>query len=105
MSIDNVKEVEKHGISARGKKEYLAFLQGKPLTMRQRVLANCYQCNAWYGDGRKDCEMADNCTLHVYMPYRKGGAVKLAKPVSEEVRERMRKMREKKGHKTDSIAA
>ncbi len=88
MAIDSAKEVQRHGLAAKGKKEYLKFIRGENLTMKQRVLANCYQCTGMYTDGKKDCEMEDNCTLHVFMPYRKGGVVK--RKVSEETRAKLR---------------
>ena len=67
--------VEKNGTAARGKREYLAFLRGKRLTLEQRVLANCYECTGMYADGREDCGQIETCVFHVYMPYRKNGAV------------------------------
>ena len=67
--------IEKNGTAARGKREYLAFLRGEHLTLEQRVLANCYECTGMYSDGREDCRQAEACVFHVYMPYRKNGAV------------------------------
>ena len=57
MATTNIEWVEKNGTAARGKREYLAFLRGQHLTMKQRVLANCYQCTGMYTDGREDCEV------------------------------------------------
>ncbi|MGD0233346.1 MAG: hypothetical protein ABSC55_02295 [Syntrophorhabdales bacterium] len=75
MSI-NMQWVEKNGTAARGKREYLAFLRGEHLTLKQRVLANCYECTGMYTDGREDCDQMETCVFHVYMPYRKNGAMK-----------------------------
>lgn len=80
----------------------LAFLKGEILTMRESILANCYQCTGFYLDGRKDCEVG-GCPLHLFMPYRKGGAVKVRK-VSEETKAKMRKAREGKARKSDFAA-
>ncbi len=96
--MTEIEAIEKHGITARGKKEYLAFLRGENLTMKQRMLANCYQCTGRYADGREDCEM-DGCTFHVYMPYRKGGTMKV-RVMSEETKAKMRKARQRGSVKT-----
>ena len=97
----NVEWVEKNGTTARGKREYLAFLQGQHLTMKQRVLANCYECTGMYTDGREDCEIA-TCTFHVYMPYRKDGAVKV-RTVSEETKAKLREARLQRGENIKSV--
>ena len=80
MMTSGVEWVERNGTSARGKREYIGFLRGQHLTMKQRVLANCYECTGMYTDGREDCE-TETCAFHVYMPYRKNGAVKRENPV------------------------
>ena len=92
-------EAREHG--AR-KARMIGFFRGEALTMKESILANCYQCAGFYMDGRKDCEV-EGCPLHVFMPYRKGGAVKVRK-VSEETKAKMRKAREWKAQKTDSVA-
>ena len=102
MTTTSMEWIEKDGAAARGKREYLRFLRGQHLTMKQRVLANCYQCTGMYTDGREDCEI-ETCAFHVYMPYRKNGAVKVRK-VSEETKAKMRKAREQKAQKIDSVA-
>ena len=100
MSTTDISWIEKHGITAQGKREYIAFLKGQTLTMKQRILANCYQCTGFYTDGRKDCEIED-CPLHVYMPFRKGGVMK-TRTVSEETKAKLREARQGKGPKIDS---
>lgn len=99
MSTTSTEWIEKHGTTARGKKEYLAFLRGENLTMKQRVLANCFQCVGFYTDGKKDCEM-EECTFHVYMPYRKSGVMK-TKTMSEEMKTKLREGRERKAAKIE----
>jgi len=102
MTTTSIEWIKKHGSTARGKRELIGFLGGEALTTKERILANCYQCAGFYMDGRKDCE-AEGCPLHVFMPYRKGGAVKVRK-VSEETKVKMRKARERKAQKIDSVA-
>lgn len=65
MKTDSIK---KHGIKAQGKKEILKYLKGNRLTLRQAILAKCYDCMAFYADGRNDCKDAD-CPLYPFMPY------------------------------------
>jgi hypothetical protein len=66
MRIDDVQSWKDY----RGKKELLKHLSGETLTPKQAVIANCYQCNAGYVDGRVDCETT-TCPLYGHMPYRK----------------------------------
>lgn len=54
---------------ARGRKEFMTHLSGKPLTLKQAVLAKCYDCMAGYTDGKVDCGIM-NCPLYQWMPYR-----------------------------------
>ncbi len=102
MVTTSIQWIKKHGSTARGKRELIAFFKGETLTMKESVLANCYQCTGFYMDGRKDCEV-EGCPLYVFMPYRKGGAIKVRK-VSEETKAKMRKARERKAQKIDSVA-
>jgi len=39
--------------------------------MRQMILAKCYECMAYYGDGKIDCKIP-LCPLYPLMPFRKG---------------------------------
>lgn len=66
MNLDDVKTWADYP----GKKEYLAILSGKPVTMRQAIAAECYSCTAGYFDGKKDCEN-NSCGLYPFMRYRK----------------------------------
>ena len=102
MSTTDLEWIEKHTPKAQGKKEYLAFLRGENLTMKQRILANCFQCTGMYTDGRDDCEMGE-CTFHVYMPYRKGGALKV-RQLSEDTKAKLRESRLRKGAEVKSVA-
>jgi hypothetical protein len=66
MTLEDIKTWRE----AQGKKELLAHQAGKLLSHKQAILAQCYQCNAGYMDGRKDCE-TPLCSLYGHMPYRK----------------------------------
>ena len=89
MTTASIEWIKKHGSTARGKRELITFLRGESLTMKESILANCYECTGFYMDGRRDCEV-EGCAFHVFMPYRKGGAVKVRK-VSEETKAKMRR--------------
>ena len=58
----------KNGKQAQGQKEFINYLQGGRMTLRQAVKAHCYDCMGYYEDGRVDCELKD-CPLHTFMPY------------------------------------
>lgn len=60
--------VKKHGIAASGRKELLKYLGRDRITQRQAILAKCYDCMAYYADGRNDCKALD-CPLYPFMPY------------------------------------
>ena len=51
----------------RGRKEYLRFKSGEPLTFRQAILAQCYACNG-AEEGGEDCKGV-SCPLYPFMPY------------------------------------
>ena len=65
------KHIEEFGIMAQGRKELLKHLDGERLTIRQMVLAKCFDCMGYFADGKADCEIPD-CSLYPLMPYRKG---------------------------------
>jgi len=96
--------VEKNGTAARGKREYLAFLRGQHLTLKQRLLANCYECTGMYADGREDCGQIEACVFHVYMPYRNNGAVK-ERSLSGETEAKLRDAQLQRGENIESIVA
>ena len=53
----------------KGANQYSKFKQGKPLTRKQAMLANCYQCNG-ENEGREDCKGGETCPLYQYFSYR-----------------------------------
>ena len=52
----------------QGGNEYKKFLNGKKLTRKEAMLANCYECMG-YEDGKQDC-LGKSCPLYQYYPYR-----------------------------------
>jgi hypothetical protein len=73
-----------------GKRNYLRFLKGEILTLKQSVIADCFICTAGYLDGKIDCQN-DLCVLHRYMPYRQNKQ-KSGKARSEKQIEASRKL-------------
>jgi hypothetical protein len=57
-------------MKARGEKELNKYIDGKKLTLRQMILAKCFECMGNYDDGKVDCELSD-CPLYPMMPYGK----------------------------------
>lgn len=55
---------------ARGKNELRKYaLEGRTLTQRQAIHANCYDCMGGYSDGKYSCGKV-TCPLYPFMPYR-----------------------------------
>lgn len=73
MNEKLISEIEKHGKTARGKKELLKHLEGGRLTLRQAVNTHCYSCMGYFVDGKIDCNMS-RCSLHPVMAYNKNKA-------------------------------
>lgn len=68
--MDGVKDIEKYGKEAQGKRDMLRHLSHEKLTMKQGILAKCFDCCGFYADGKKDCQVPA-CPLYGFMPYRK----------------------------------
>ena len=66
--IERIKNIRRHGKTARGQQELLKHLKGEGLTVKQAVYAKCYDCAGFYADGKVDCNMP-HCSLHSFMPY------------------------------------
>jgi hypothetical protein len=45
--------IELQGKTARGKMELAAFFEGKRLSMKESILAHCYECQGYYQDGQR----------------------------------------------------
>jgi len=52
----------------KGAYQYKKFLEGKPLTYKGMVLAQCYVCNG-QEEGGDDC-FGNSCPLYQCFPYR-----------------------------------
>lgn len=90
-----LEDLQKNGKSYRGKKELIAFMQGKKLSAQALILAKCYDCMGYYSDdGAVDCECKD-CALYPKMPYNKN-KTKSREVKPETVAKRMKTMKEKK---------
>ena len=85
---ERIAHISEHGVQAQGKKELVAHLEGKTITLKSSILAKCYDCNGYYSDGKADCQ-CPSCPLYPLMPYQKGGPRKLKK-VSPGEKERLR---------------
>lgn len=53
----------------KGAYQYKLFQEGKPLTRKGAILAQCYVCNG-EEEGGEDCLGAKSCPLYQYFPYR-----------------------------------
>ena len=64
-------DIERSGMKAKGRKELVHHLEGRPLQRGQAIIAKCYECAGYFSDGKVDCLMP-LCPLYRYMPYRGG---------------------------------
>jgi Zn-finger protein len=62
----------------QGNKQLTKHQNGERLTMKEMILAKCYECMCGYHDGARDC-LIPECPLYPLMPYREGGPIKLRK--------------------------
>lgn len=53
----------------QGGKEYKKFLDGKRLTRKEAMLANCYECMGGHENGKQDC-LGKSCPMYQYYPYK-----------------------------------
>ena len=68
----------------RGAKELRKHEAGERLTMKQMILAKCYDCRGKYADGKLDC-LIPECSLYPMMPYgtiRRAATSRKVKPAS-----------------------
>lgn len=65
-----LEQVEKYGRHTKGRKELIEHLNGKSLYGSEAIIAKCYDCMGYYGDGEIDCEDPE-CPLYLYMPFKK----------------------------------
>lgn len=76
-----IKQVEA-GKQGAGKAEYLRFLRGEKVFLLAAVKAKCFDCCAYYEDGREDCGVED-CPLNPWMTYGKARRERLKRELSE----------------------
>ena len=81
MNSKILHDINSYGRPAQGRKEYIAYLEGKSITHKQAVLAHCYSCTNFYVDGKVVCEIP-HCPLFSFMPYNKN-KVKVKKERTE----------------------
>ena len=67
-----IADVKKNGKTAQGKNEYIAYLEGKRISYKERCLAQCYYCMGFYADGKVSCGET-RCPLFTIMPYKTDG--------------------------------
>ena len=53
---------------AKGARELGSYQLGQKLSLKQAILAKCFECTANYADGNEDCAIPE-CPLYPYMPY------------------------------------
>jgi len=53
----------------KGQSQYQKFIERRPLTRKEAVLAQCYICNG-LDEGGEDCLGGINCPLYAFFPYR-----------------------------------
>jgi|GEM_PF-6635603 len=66
MDSNELEFVSKEGFTAIGKRDYMRFLKGESLSMKQSIRAMCYSCNNL--DDATNCGVSD-CVLYKYHPY------------------------------------
>jgi hypothetical protein len=52
----------------KGKSQYKKWQEGKKLTRREAIIANCYICNG-LEESNVDCKGSKSCPLYLYAPY------------------------------------
>jgi Zn finger protein HypA/HybF involved in hydrogenase expression len=68
MNEKIISDISRHGKTARGKKELIKHLEGGRLTLKQAMLAKCFDCTGYFADGKVDCK-CPKCSLHPFMAF------------------------------------
>jgi len=68
MEMKQIKNIQQNGKKAQGQKELIKHLEGRRLTLKQAVLARCYDCTCHFADGKQDCRIP-KCPLYPFMAY------------------------------------
>jgi len=98
MNSKILHDISSYGKSAQGRKEYVAYLEGKKQNPRQAILAHCYSCTNLYADGKVDCQMP-HCPLYPFMPYVQGNV-----KVKRDRTEKQKKQSLRLGHSRSAAA-
>ena len=80
--IHRIKGGDERKARCRGENEMLALCDGKRLTQREAIYAQCFICMGYYVDGKEDCQNK-TCPLYYYMPYRAGQKEDMGKKKKE----------------------
>ncbi len=97
MNNDRIKNIRRYGKTARGEKELLKHLSGQRLTLKQAILAHCYDCCGYFADGKVDCNMP-HCPIHPFMSYNPNRLKKTGvRMMTAAHMEKMRKARQANG--------
>ena len=70
MTREEILKQARRGAEDQGKRELVKFLESKPVSRKEAMLAFCYECQGYYRDGRITCENV-NCPMYPFMPYSK----------------------------------
>lgn len=93
MNEDRIKDIRRYGKTARGQKELVKHLEGGRITLKQAVLAKCYDCAGFFADGKNDCSMP-HCSLHSFMAYNRNREKGSKRTMSTAHMEKMRAARQ-----------
>jgi hypothetical protein len=70
-----IADIKKYGLTVRGRREYLKYLNKEKITLRQAVAAHCYDCQGFFADGRTPCP-DELCPLWPWSQFRNKESVK-----------------------------
>lgn len=100
--MEKIQSIDRYGKQAKGRKELKSHLEGKRLTLRQMILAKCYDCMGYFADGKVDCNIPE-CALYPVMVYRKGDKYR-TKALSDDHKKALKKGRRSAKQNTPTFA-
>lgn len=83
MNEKIISNIKQYGKTARGRNELLKHLEGGKLTLRQAMLAHCYDCMGYYADGKVDCRL-NRCPLHPFMAFNENKIKRTSRTMTED---------------------
>lgn len=92
MNEKIISDIRRNGKTARGQKELLKHLSGQRLTLKQAVLAKCYDCSCFYADGKVDCKMP-SCSLYPFMTFNTDKSKRTSRTMSEDHKAKLKAAR------------